>query len=120
MSREARRSSISPVIRGENVRRHIQHIREDIQGSSRAHVIKPQTHTYNFCIRLAVDLGIFHILVERGSRPIGSADLATLCGAQELLIGRFIPVMPYSKVKNFSIWGFNMIYSTGHEGCDRP
>lgn len=62
-----------------------------------------ETHTYSFCIRLAVDLGIFHILVERGSRPIGSADLATQCGAEELLIGRFILVTPYNKDQNVAM-----------------
>lgn len=77
----------------------MQRIREDISGYPWAHVLRTQTHTYNFCIRLAVDLGIFHILVERSSRPIGSADLATQCGAEELLIGGFIPVTPYGKDK---------------------
>ncbi|KAJ4415338.1 hypothetical protein N0V82_007388 [Gnomoniopsis sp. IMI 355080] len=52
-----------------------------------------ETHTYNFSIRIAVDLGIFHVLVERLGEPVGPAELGALCGAQELLIVRIMRVL---------------------------
>ena len=38
------------------------------------------------CLRLGIELKIFHVLVERGSEPISATDLAEACGAELLLI----------------------------------
>jgi len=42
---------------------------------------------------MAVDLRIFHILVERAGTPISSADLAAQCDAEEVLVVRIMRVV---------------------------
>lgn len=42
---------------------------------------------------MAVDLRIFHILVERAGAPISSVDLAAQCGADEVLVVRIMRVV---------------------------
>ncbi|KAK0639804.1 S-adenosyl-L-methionine-dependent methyltransferase [Cercophora newfieldiana] len=52
-----------------------------------------ETPPRQFAIRMAVDLRIFHILVERAGTPISSADLASQCGAEEVLVVRIMRVV---------------------------
>lgn len=42
---------------------------------------------------MAVDLRIFHILVERAGAPISSEDLAAQCNAEEVLLVRIMRVV---------------------------
>ena len=42
------------------------------------------------CVRLAIQLGIFHNLKGRNGLPISAGELATACGAEELFIGKQI------------------------------
>ena len=42
---------------------------------------------------MAVDLRIFHILVESAETPISSADLAAQCNAEEVLVIRIMRVV---------------------------
>ena len=39
------------------------------------------------CVRLAIQLGIFHTLTKRNGLPIDATDLAATCGAEVLFIG---------------------------------
>ncbi|KAM7218768.1 S-adenosyl-L-methionine-dependent methyltransferase [Rhypophila decipiens] len=52
-----------------------------------------ETHTHSLCIRLAVDLRIFHILVARDGQPITSNELAAQCAAEELFIARIMRIL---------------------------
>jgi hypothetical protein len=45
-----------------------------------------QAHTYNMCIRLGIDLKLFHILVEQNGRSISAAELAKISGAETQFI----------------------------------
>lgn len=40
------------------------------------------------CVRLGVQLGLFHKVVGREGRPIDAAELAESTGAEKLLIGK--------------------------------
>ena len=41
------------------------------------------------CVRLAINLRIFHLLAAREARPISAEELASLCGAEHLFIGQW-------------------------------
>lgn len=38
-------------------------------------------------LRLGIDLGIFHILIDNGGKPISATELAAQSSAEEALIG---------------------------------
>ncbi len=41
------------------------------------------------CVRLAVQLRLFHALAGNDGRPVSAAELAETSGAEKLLIGKF-------------------------------
>lgn len=47
--------------------------------------MKPQVF---MCVRVAVDLKLFHLIAEHGG-PITAAELATASGAEQQLLGTF-------------------------------
>jgi len=52
-----------------------------------------ETPPRQFAIRMAVDLRIFHILVDLAGTPISSVDLAAQCNAEEVLVVRIMRVV---------------------------
>ena len=40
------------------------------------------------CVRLAIQLGIFHTVAKRNGLPINATELAAACGAEVLFIGK--------------------------------
>lgn len=51
------------------------------------------------CVRLAINLRIFHLLAAREARPISAEELASLCGAEHLFIGQWYQSWPESNEK---------------------
>ena len=41
-------------------------------------------------LRLGIDLKIFHILANKASEPMSSADLSRECNAEELLLSMYL------------------------------
>jgi hypothetical protein len=46
-----------------------------------------ETHTYSLCVRLGVDLRLFHILVSHDGTPVSAAVLAQTTGADAVFLG---------------------------------
>lgn len=70
------------------------------------------------CLRLGVDLRIFHILVEHDGVPVSASQLAKLTKAELLLIGTSASRHLNTKIKESAyITTGNIAFGSAHHAC---